>query len=244
MDRQQFAASIDDVFFAEPLFDALPDVVFFVKDEAGRYLVVNQTLARRCGYKEKHDLIGKAADEVFPATLAASYMEQDRAVLGGGKDVRDQLELHLYPSHDPGWCLTQKQALRNRAGQIIGLAGISRDLAMPDQRHPVYRRIAAAVRHLHTHYDQGVQMADLAAIADLSVAQVERYFQRIFSLTPRQMLIKIRLDAASAMLADQHRSITDIAAACGYQDHSAFSRVFKSTTGMTPRDYREVLQKK
>lgn len=42
------------MFFAEPLFDALPDVVFFVKDAQGRYLEVNQTLgppasARRVG---------------------------------------------------------------------------------------------------------------------------------------------------------------------------------------------------
>src|SRR5579872_6261136 len=36
-DRQLLAALIDNVFFCEPLFDALPDVVFFVKDEQGRY---------------------------------------------------------------------------------------------------------------------------------------------------------------------------------------------------------------
>jgi AraC-like DNA-binding protein len=43
------------------------------------------------------------------------------------------------------------------------------------------------------------------------------------------------------MLVDRQRSITDIAATCGYQDHSAFSRMFKSTVGMTPSEYREVL---
>ena len=32
----------------EALFDALPDVVFFIKDTAGRYVRVNQTLADRC----------------------------------------------------------------------------------------------------------------------------------------------------------------------------------------------------
>jgi AraC-like DNA-binding protein len=87
-------------------------------------------------------------------------------------------------------------------------------------------------------------MADLAQITNLSVAQIERYFQKIFSLTPRQMIIKIRLDAASAMLADQSKTITDIAAACGYQDHSAFSRVFKATVGVTPSEYRLVLLRK
>ena len=56
------------------------------------------------------------------------------------------------------------------------------------------------------------------------------------------MIIKIRLDAAAGMLADPDKSITDIAADCGYQDHSAFSRVFKSTVGVTPSEYRLMLQ--
>lgn len=58
------------------------------------------------------------------------------------------------------------------------------------------------------------------------------------------MIIKIRLDAASAMLADPGKTITEIAAACGYQDHSAFSRVFKATVGVTPSEYRLVLLSK
>ncbi len=162
-------------------------------------------------------------------------------VLQHGHEVKDQLELHLYPDRDPGWCLTNKIALRDKDHHIIGLTGTSRDLGMPDQRHPVYHRIAAAVRHIHTHYAENVQMAELEHITNLSVAQIERYFQKIFSLTPRQFMIKVKLDAATTMLADASRSITDIAASCGYQDHSAFSRMFKATVGMTPSEYREVL---
>lgn len=239
--REHLSHAIDNVFFTEALFDVMPDVVFFVKDLQGRYVVVNQTLATRCGYKSKQALLGKTAFEVFPAALSASYQEQDQLVLSGEKELHEQLELHLYPDRDPGWCLTHKIALRDAHKNIIGLTGISRDLAMPDQRHPVYHRIAAAVRHIHAQYSESIQMADLAQISALSVAQIERYFQKIFSLTPRQMIIKVRLDNASSMLAEQGRSITDIAAACGYQDHSAFSRVFKSTVGMTPSEYREML---
>ncbi len=242
-ERDILAERIADVFFTESLFDALPDVVFFVKDVDGRYVVLNQTLATRCGYKDKAELIGRTVNEVFPAALASTYDEQDHLVLSGVQEFHDQLELHLYPDHDPGWCLTKKIALRDANKNIVGLAGVSRDLAMPDQRHPVYHKIAAAVRHLHTHYEQNIQMADLEQITGLSVAQIERYFHKIFTLTPRQMMTKIRLDAASVMLADMGKTITDVAAACGYQDHSAFSRVFKSTVGVTPREFRDVLAK-
>ena len=54
-------------------------------------------------------------------------------------------------------------------------------------------------------------------------------------------MVKIRLDAASTLLAESQLSITDIAVACGYQDHSAFSRIFKATVGMTPSEYRDVV---
>ncbi|MFZ6755140.1 helix-turn-helix domain-containing protein [Undibacterium sp. Dicai25W] len=239
--RQDLAALVSDAFFSEILFDAMSDIVFFVKDLGGHYVVVNQTLVRRCGLREKSALLGRKASDVFPSRLAANYAAQDAMVLSGVKELRDQLELHLYPNRSPGWCLTQKIPLRDRQHKIIGMTGISRDLASPDQRHPVYEKIAAAVAHIHRHYAQPIKMADLVKLTGLSVAQLERNFHKIFSLTPRQMMVKIRLDAASAMLGQAELSITDIALACGYQDHSAFSRVFKATVGMTPSEYRDVI---
>lgn len=238
--RAALGGSIGDVFFAEPLFDDLADVVFFVKDVAGRYVVVNQTLAKRCGHKDKAALLGRTAAEVFAHPFGQSYLAQDRAVLAGAAAIEDQLELHLYPNRDPGWCLTRKLALRDRAGAIVGLTGISRDLAMVDKKNEAYRRVAAAVRLIHEHYDQALPLPELARTADMSVAQIERYFLRIFQLTPRQMIIKTRLDAASRMLGGT-ASVAEIALACGYADHSAFTRQFRATVGITPSQYRQAL---
>jgi AraC-like DNA-binding protein len=240
-DRTLLAAALANVFFAEALFDALPDVVFFVKGKQAQYLLANRTLVTRCGLPDKAAILGRTVSDIFPSRFGANYLEQDMQVLSTGIDIHDRLELHLYPDRAPGWCVTHKIVLRDRHGDIAGMAGISRDLAMPDKDHPVYKRVAAAARFIHDHYDQQLQIADLAQIADLSVSQVERYFQKIFSLNPRQMIIKTRLDAASAMLAG-HGNITEIAVACGYHDHSAFTRQFKATVGMTPRAYRLLLR--
>jgi AraC-like DNA-binding protein len=239
--RAALGASIADMFFTEPLFDALPDVVFFIKDLEGRYVVVNRTLARRCGVKDKATLLGRTASEVFAAPFGARFMAQDRAVLEDGVEIDDQLELHLYPNRDPGWCLTQKRPLRNSAGQIVGLAGVSRDLAMADHKNPAYHKVADAVRVIHEQYEQPLALPALAAVANMSVAQIERYFLRIFHLTPRQLIIKTRLDAAARLLAG-NTSVADIAQACGYADHSAFTRQFRATVGVTPSEYRQMLQ--
>ena len=62
-------ADLADPLFAEALFDRLADVVFFVKDAHGRYVVVNSTLMRRCGCAHKGSLIGHSPLEVFPPEL-------------------------------------------------------------------------------------------------------------------------------------------------------------------------------
>lgn len=188
----------------EALLDAMPGVVFFVKDERARYVLVNRTLARRCGVKDKAELLGRSADEVFPSSLGPLYAEQDRRVLRGGATLENQLELHLYPGRQPGWCLTHKQALRDADGAIIGMAGISHDLPAAQSAHPAYGRLAAVDAHIREHYDQPLSLADLTAIAGLSVAQLERHCKRIFQLTPRQMIHKARLATARRRRAD-HR---------------------------------------
>lgn len=239
--RRLLGANIADPFFSEGLFDALPDVVFFVKDVEGRYVVVNQTLVQRCGQRHKSALLGRTPAEVFAHPFGQTYLAQDLLVLAGDNDIEDQLELHLYPNRDPGWCLTRKTALRDARGSIVGLTGISRDLAMADKKNPVYRKVAAAVQVIHEEYGQPLQLPELARIANMSVAQIERYFLRIFHLTPRQMIIQTRVDAASRLLnGDASASVAEIAQACGYGDHSAFTRQFKATTGLTPSQYRQL----
>lgn len=93
-------------------------------------------------------------------------------------------------------------------------------------------------RHIREHYNEAIRLDDLTHIADLSIAQLERYCKRIFHLTPRQMIHKVRLEHASRLLLGE-LPITDVALQCGYTDHSAFSRQFKALTGVSPRQFRQ-----
>lgn len=223
----------------ESLFDALNDVAFFVKDNDGRYLSVNTTLVRRCGLRRKEELIGKTALEVHPAPLAHTYMAQDRLVIERGTAISKHLELHLYPTRSRGWCLTHKIPLRDANGTIVGLAGTSQDLGLADELHPVYREIASIAQHIRENYHGTVSMEKLAQQAGLPLSRVERLFQRVFHYSPRQLLLQSRLAAAMSMIeTGGTQSIAEIAYACGYTDHSAFSRQFKAHAGMSPIQYR------
>lgn len=221
-----------------PLLDVIPTAVIFIKDPQARYRLANHTLVQRCGFKGLPALLGKTSAQVFPAHLGPAYTEQDRRVLDDGRVLEDQLELHLYGSREPGWCLTHKRPLYSRDGQVIGLMGISVDLQTASSSHPAYQRLAAVDHYIRTHFAGPVTMAQLTRIAGLSLAQLERYCKRVFHLTPRQMIHKVRLEHAHRLLLTD-LPITEVAMQCGYTDHSAFSRQFKTLTGLTPRHYRQ-----
>ena len=221
------------------LLDTLADVVFFIKDSEARYVFVNQTLARRCGFKHREQLLGLTADQVFPERFGPLYTAQDQRVLSTGRELADQLEMHLYFCNQPVWCLTHKVALRDEQGRIVGLAGISRDLQLPQSNHPAFQKLAAVDAHIRRHFVRPVSLAELTAIAGFSVAQLERHCKRVFQLTPRQMIHKSRLEEGSRLLLDTDLPITEIALRCGYTDHSAFSRQFRALTSLSPSEYRD-----
>jgi AraC-like DNA-binding protein len=235
------AAQVANAFFSESLFDVIPDVVFFVKDTTGRYVSANEALVARCGYQSKANFIGRRDNEIFPLPFAASYHERDQLILNSSKDLRQQLEFCLYPNGFSTWCITHKVLLLDKNQQVIGLTGVSRDLAMPDQRHPAYRHIASAVRHLHSYFFQDLQMDILIQLTGLSSNEIESSFLKIFSITPRQMLVKLRLDSAIRLLHEPTKSFGDIANEVGYQDVNVFANVFKATVGVTPSDYRQAI---
>lgn len=224
--------------FALDLFDGLPDVVFFAKDAEGRYRAVNDTLVRRLGRRTKQDLLGRTALDLFPAPLGERYLGQDLAVCRTGRPVEDLLELHLYPDGREGWCLTTKVPLRGGAGRVLGLAGTSRDVRPPDPLDGAVEGLAEVLNDLHERPGSPHRVEELALRAGLSHDRFSRRVRALFGLSPSQLVIKVRVDAARRMLREGEDPIARIALACGYCDQSAFARQFKAVTGLTPAQYR------
>lgn len=236
--RAELFEALAEPFLGDSLFDALSDLVFFIKNRRCEYVVVNQTLVERCGCGAKAELLGRRADELFPAPLGESYRVQDESVLRSGKPILNQLELHFYATGGRGWCLTNKHPLRDRAGRVIGVAGISKDLQAANERGADYSAVAKAVRHLQANFGESLRIADLAREAGLSGYQFEQRIRKIFHLTPGQLLQKTRMEEAVRRLRETNDSIATIALDCGYSDQSAFTRQFRQTTGLTPTEYR------
>jgi AraC-like DNA-binding protein len=229
-----------DTALHEALFDALPDVVYFIKDVLGRYVVVNQTLADRCAGGAKGKLLGRTPAEVFPGGLAVSYMRQDERVIRTGRKIERQLELHLYPGGKSGWCLTTKLPVRGSKGAVVGLVGISRDLNAPGERAPGYAELAAALRLMERRFAESLRIDEVATEVGLSVPQLEQKMRRLLQMSPLQMLHKLRLDEATRLLRETTLSLSDIAAETGWCDQSAFTRHFTRYAGISPGKFRSM----
>jgi len=97
-----------EVALLERLFDRSPDVAFFVKDAAGRYVAVNESLLERHGLKSKSQVIGKCPRDICPGDFGRIPTEQDEKVLRTGRPLVDHLEMQWHRPNDPVWCLTTK----------------------------------------------------------------------------------------------------------------------------------------
>ncbi|MEM7351598.1 MAG: AraC family transcriptional regulator [Acidobacteriota bacterium] len=241
--RSQLALLLEGLaepFTAEALFDQIPETVFFIKNAAGQYLCVNDTLVARCGRRSKSHLLGRTPSEIFGEALGRGYEAQDQEVLRSGRKLIGKLELHIYQPHGMGWCLTHKLPLHGRDGQVVGLVGVSRDLAAPDLKDWDFGPIAATLAEAKSRLDAPLSVKAMAARASLSVYQLDRRMKRLFGLSTGQWLLKLRIERACEALAETRQPIAQIALDCGYADQSAFTRQFRRTTGYTPSEFRRV----
>lgn len=229
-----------DLGVIEQLFDHLPDTAFFMKDARGCYLAVNQSLVERCGCRDKQELIGRHVREIFPKELAQIYAHQDQQVIRTGRPIIDHLELHWYAHRRPGWCLTTKLPMRNQAGAIIGVMGISRDLRAPGDRETIPQSLASTLEYLEAHCDEPISPSSLARRAGIPPVRFARLIKRIFRLTPNQLIMQTRLAAAARLLTDTEKPVAEIAYECGFYDHSAMTRAFRSATNLTPTQFRSL----
>ncbi len=216
----------------------MPDIVFFIKNQCGEYVSVNQTLVTRCGKRHKSELLGRSPGQVLGEDLGRGYEEQDRRVLASGQRLLDSLELHMYANGTLGWCLTSKIPLMGQSGEPVGLVGVSRDLRLPDLSGDDFAHIADAVAYAQDHLEAAPGNAELASIAKMSPYQLDRRMKQVFGMTTGQWLLKNRITQASRLLLETALPIVEVAFATGYTDQSAFTRQFRRATGVTPSQFR------
>lgn len=97
---------------------------------------------------------------------------------------------------------------------------------------------------LQENYAIPVQIAELAALFQLSPRSLNRRFKQAANTTPLQYLQELRISHAKALLKRSNLVISEIADQVGYQDASYFTGLFKKIHSVTPNEYRRLVRNK
>ena len=153
----------------------------FVKDLAGRYLMINSAGARLLG-KSVGEVLGKDDAELFDTEIGRDIMARDRKVVESG-------ETQTY--EEPGTVagvtrlyLATKGPYRDPNGQVIGLLGICRDITDRKQTEEEIRQSQQKLRIHFEHTPLAVVEWDL----NFRVAAWNPSAERIFGYTREEAL--------------------------------------------------------
>ena len=101
------------------------------------------------------------------------------------------------------------------------------------------RRAVETALWIDAHSHRPIDLEDAAGQADISPFHFLRLFSDVLGVTPHQYLVRSRLRHAARLLADDERSVTDVAYDVGFGDLSNFVRTFHRAAGVSPRRFRE-----
>ena len=102
------------------------------------------------------------------------------------------------------------------------------------------RRAVETALWIDAHSHEEIDLEQTARQADISLFHFLRLFAGVLGVTPHQYLVRSRLRHAARLLADQDRSITDVAYDVGFGDLSNFVRTFRRAS----RGDRKIFQER
>ncbi|GAA5508955.1 HTH-type transcriptional activator RhaS [Novipirellula caenicola] len=236
--REDFFARLGPSDQAFALFDHLPGLSFFVKDRRGRFMALNRRGCEYCGVVCEAEAIGKTDHDFFPKSRADEYRADDVAVMQSGEAIVNRVESAPEDAGSPRLVMTSKVPLRDRRGRVIGVAGFSRQIERIQTPSGTVDAFANVIAHLHTHFADNLSTQQLADMAGLSVSHFERRFRHAFGASPRQYLVRVRVEHAAKLLRETEQTVSEIAHACGFYDHAHFSRSFRRRMNCSPSQYK------
>ena len=233
----------NNVVASEKRFDGKP-----LRAELGR--IVARTLYLPAGSELKGWSIGQAhllRIEISPKALQAANHESGRPLtpaLRPGTPLNDPFIWHLacilrfdLENGSAGGALLRDSMQMLLARHVLfATSSGSAGKLTPGAISPA--RLRAVREYVSTHLDREIRLAELAAVAGLSVFHFIRVFKLATGRSPYQYVLKQRLEAACGLLEATRLPIEEIAAATGFATGTGFAAAFRRRWGVSPTDYR------
>src|SRR5690606_18803468 len=94
------------------------------------------------------------------------------------------------------------------------------------------------VRNFHRE----ISLKEISEVANMATTTFCNFFKEHFRMTFVEYLNSIRIGHVCKLLSSQDKTIIEIAYECGFNNLANFNRQFKRLKGMTPKEYRKLLE--
>lgn len=112
-----------------------------------------------------------------------------------------------------------------------------------DQTDVEDQRIGIVLDFINQHYAEKMSLGRLAERLYLSEAYLSRLFKNTVGMNFREYISRVRLNNAVENLLYTEKSITQISQECGFENSSAFNKLFKKSYSCSPSEYKKRLKK-
>jgi AraC family transcriptional regulator len=106
------------------------------------------------------------------------------------------------------------------------------------RKRQVLLRMQRARLCLDGQADGGLPIAELAKRVNFSPWYFSKVFHAVYGIPPQQYAARCRLERASRLLATTSLPVTEVSAACGFDNPCSFARAFRARYGMTASEHR------
>ena len=105
-----------------------PDFLY-VKNTRSELVTVNHTVAAFNGFARPEDMRGKTDFDLGPADHAQALFDAEREIMRTGHSIADVEEHLVGTTGESRWFSTSKTPIRNPDGEVIGIAGVTKDIS-------------------------------------------------------------------------------------------------------------------
>ncbi len=218
------------------MIDTLPGACVYVKDVKGRFVAANRRNLDVCGIAREEDIIGLTSADLFPAPLARAYAALDRRVRESGEPAvnvtdsptgdysTDRLVKSVYPVWSGKRCI----------GTMCVFVQTPAEESVPAW----HGRIREVTAWIARNPGERITVEGLARRARMTPRQLRSAFRGILGTSVTAFVRLQRLAAARRLLETTDDTVSDIAQACGFYDHSHFANAFRRAYGRSPGAWR------
>lgn len=125
--RNENLQPFESIDLVDTLMDTIPDHIYF-KDTSSRFIRINKAMAAVFKLGDPSAAIGRTDFDFFASEHAQRAFADEQEIMRTGVPLVGREEKELWPDGSTTWVSTTKQCLRDKAGNILGTFGISRDI--------------------------------------------------------------------------------------------------------------------